>query len=80
MKKRYLKEDIEKKLNDAMRLRGFKHVDDLLSELYLDYNACLAGNLEGDPNELQTRFVRLCEMNKLNYESEWNKRECKHDF
>ena len=46
MRKRNLKEDIEKNLNEAMRLRGFKHVDDLLSELYLDYNACLAGNLE----------------------------------
>jgi hypothetical protein len=79
MKKRYLKEDYEKRLNDSMRRKPFKTLHNLLCELHLDYNACLAGNLEGDPNELQKRFVRLCRANNLNFETEWEKMECQHD-
>ena len=30
--------------------------------------------------KIVTRSKADYEMNKLNYESEWNKRECKHDF
>ena len=68
--------DIMKK---HMRDRSFKTLHDLLCDLYSSYQACLAGNLEGEPNEFQERFLRLCTMNKLNYEEEWDKMECKHD-
>ena len=79
MRKRQIKEDFEKNLNTHLKKRTFKTLHDLLCELHLSYHACLAGNYHGDPNEYQERFVRLCRMNQLNFEEEWEKMECKHD-
>jgi hypothetical protein len=79
MKKRLIKENFEKRLNDSLRKKPFRTLHDLLCELYLSYNSCLAGNLSGDPNDYQERFVRLCRTNNLDFETEWDKMEHRHD-
>ena len=79
MKRRQIKENLEKTLNDDLRNKPFVTLHDLLCGLHKDYNSCMAGNLEGEPNKFQERFVRLCRHNKLDFGAGWDKLENKHD-